>query len=120
MREKVIQLYMNICFFLKTSYKFFEINLTDIKSSPYVRQLMICVATAICTWVISLISVSMIALMLTKLGKVMSWYARPAWLFFLYICPTVTISMTFLLHMGKRQRQVSSKFKLKLINLILN
>lgn len=77
----------------------------EVKSSMYVKQLMFCVTAVIFSWVISMISVSMIALVLTKLGKVMSWYARPAWLFFLYVCPTVTVSMTFLLYIGKRQRQ---------------
>ena len=53
-----------------------------------------------------MISVTIIALLLTKLGKVMSWYARPAWLFFLYVCPTVAVSMTFFISIGTRQRKV--------------
>lgn len=67
---------------------------------------MICIITVICSWIICMISVTMIALLLTKLDKVMSWYARPAWLFFLYVCPTVAVSMSFFLYMGAKQRKV--------------
>ncbi|XP_014236089.1 endoplasmic reticulum metallopeptidase 1-like [Trichogramma pretiosum] len=78
----------------------------DIKKSVYIKQLVVCVTTIICSWIISMISVTMIALLFTKLGKVMSWYARPAWLFFLYICPTVAISMMFFLFMSARQKKI--------------
>ncbi|XP_058797320.1 endoplasmic reticulum metallopeptidase 1-like [Phymastichus coffea] len=77
----------------------------DIKRSAYIKQLIICIAIVICSWIISMISVTIIALLLTKLGKVMSWYARPAWLFFLYVCPTVAVSMTFFLFMAARQKK---------------
>ncbi|XP_043284842.1 endoplasmic reticulum metallopeptidase 1-like [Venturia canescens] len=77
----------------------------DVKSMTYMKQILICSCAVIGSWLISMVSATFIALVLTKLGKVMSWYARPAWLFFLYICPTVATSMILFLYMGGRQKQ---------------
>lgn len=73
------------------------------------RHVTMCIGIVIISWLASLLSCTLIALILTKLGKVMSWYARPAWLFFLYICPTTSVSMIVFLHIGSRQRKVSDK-----------
>ncbi|KAG7189889.1 hypothetical protein KM043_006060 [Ampulex compressa] len=81
----------------------------DLKKSAYLKHLLICVGTIIASWLLSMLSCTLIALLLTKLGKVMSWYARPAWLFFLYVCPTVFASMTLFQTVGSWQRkEVSS------------
>ncbi|XP_011497152.1 PREDICTED: endoplasmic reticulum metallopeptidase 1-like [Ceratosolen solmsi marchali] len=77
----------------------------DVKKSRYTKELIICIVIIICSWIISMIFMTIIALIFTKLGKVMSWYARPAWLFFLYVCPTIAISMIFFILMGARQKQ---------------
>ncbi|XP_015591672.1 endoplasmic reticulum metallopeptidase 1-like, partial [Cephus cinctus] len=76
----------------------------EVKSSMYVKQLMICMATLIGSWLASMFTVTLIGLILTEFGKVMSWYARPAWLLFLYVCPTVFVSMLSLISMATRQR----------------
>lgn len=81
----------------------------NIKRWTYMRHVIMCVGIIIVSWLASMFSCTLIALILTKLGKVMSWYARPAWLFFLYICPTTFVSMIVFLHIGSRQRkEVSS------------
>ncbi|XP_043257384.1 endoplasmic reticulum metallopeptidase 1-like [Colletes gigas] len=77
----------------------------DVKRSIYLKHLLLCLGAITVSWLVCIISCTLIALVLTKLGKVMSWYARPAWLFFLYVCPTIFVSMMFFLFMGSRQRK---------------
>ncbi|XP_043797337.1 endoplasmic reticulum metallopeptidase 1-like isoform X2 [Apis laboriosa] len=77
----------------------------DTKKSIYLKHLLLCTGAIIVSWLVSILSCTLIALILTKLGKVMSWYARPAWLFFLYVVPTIFISMTFFLFIGSRQKK---------------
>nr|XP_012141016.1 PREDICTED: endoplasmic reticulum metallopeptidase 1-like [Megachile rotundata]XP_012141017.1 PREDICTED: endoplasmic reticulum metallopeptidase 1-like [Megachile rotundata]XP_012141018.1 PREDICTED: endoplasmic reticulum metallopeptidase 1-like [Megachile rotundata]XP_012141019.1 PREDICTED: endoplasmic reticulum metallopeptidase 1-like [Megachile rotundata] len=77
----------------------------DAKRSIYLKHLVLCIGAIIISWLVSILSCTLIALILTKLGKVMSWYARPAWLFFLYVCPTIFVSMTFFSYVGSRQKK---------------
>ncbi|XP_017763460.1 PREDICTED: endoplasmic reticulum metallopeptidase 1-like [Eufriesea mexicana] len=77
----------------------------DVKRSVYLKHLLLCTGAIIVSWLVSILSCTLIALVLTKLGKVMSWYARPAWLFFLYVVPTIFVSMTFFLFVGSRQKK---------------
>ncbi|XP_076761618.1 endoplasmic reticulum metallopeptidase 1 [Xylocopa sonorina] len=77
----------------------------DVKNSIYLQHLLLCIGTIIVSWLISILSCTLIAIVLTKLGKVMSWYARPAWLFFLYVVPTIFVSMTFFLYVGSHQKK---------------
>lgn len=79
---------------------------SDVKRSVYLKHLLLCTGAIIVSWLVSILSCTLIALVLTKLGKVMSWYARPAWLFFLYVVPTIFVSMTFFLFVGSRQKKV--------------
>lgn len=91
--------------FFKSSDKNF--NILELKTSTYLKQILICVSIICASWIISMMSVTFIALILTKLEKVMSWYARPAWLFFLYVCPTLAVSMLCFLYAANRQKQVN-------------
>ncbi|XP_034950352.1 endoplasmic reticulum metallopeptidase 1-like [Chelonus insularis] len=77
----------------------------ELKPTAYLKHLATCIGVICISWAISIICVTSIALILTKLGKVMSWYARPAWLFFLYVCPTIAVSMNWFLYVGNRQRK---------------
>uniref|UniRef100_A0A0C9PTF3 FXNA-like protease n=1 Tax=Fopius arisanus TaxID=64838 RepID=A0A0C9PTF3_9HYME len=77
----------------------------ELKSYTYILQVFVCIGIILSSWLISLFSVTFIALVFTKLGKVMSWYARPAWLFFLYVCPTVSISMLWFMFAARYQRK---------------
>ncbi|XP_020289760.1 endoplasmic reticulum metallopeptidase 1-like [Pseudomyrmex gracilis] len=77
----------------------------NLKKAMYMKYMTMCVGVIVLSWLASMFFCSLIALFLTKVGKVMSWYARPAWLFFLYVCPTVFVSMTVFLLIGSRQRK---------------
>ncbi|XP_043512200.1 endoplasmic reticulum metallopeptidase 1-like [Frieseomelitta varia] len=77
----------------------------DVKKPMYLKHLLLCTGAIVVSWMVSIFSCTLIALILTKLGKVMSWYARPAWLFFLYVVPTIFVSMTFFLFLGSRQKK---------------
>ncbi|XP_032686560.1 endoplasmic reticulum metallopeptidase 1-like isoform X3 [Odontomachus brunneus] len=81
----------------------------NIKRSVYAKHVAICVGAIIASWMVSSSSCTLVALTLTKLGKVMSWYARPAWLFFLYVCPTTFMSMIVFLYVGSRQEKHSHR-----------
>ncbi|XP_046828607.1 endoplasmic reticulum metallopeptidase 1-like isoform X1 [Vespa crabro] len=77
----------------------------DAKKFTYLKNVLMCIAIIISSWLLSSFTCTAIALTLTKLGKVMSWYVRPAWLFFLYVCPTVFMSMILFLYVGTRQKK---------------
>ena len=77
----------------------------DVKRLIYLKHLLLCIGAIIVLWLVSMLSCTLIAIVLTKLGKVMSWYARPAWLFFLYVCPTIFVSMMFFLYIGSCQKK---------------
>lgn len=93
---------------------------TEINISTYLKQILICTGVIFASWLISMVSVTFIALVLTKLGKVMSWYARPAWLFFLYICPTIAASMLWFLYAAGRQKNVSGTISIQIIMISIN
>lgn len=77
----------------------------NIKKWMYMKHVLMCIGVIVISWLVSMFSCTLIALFLTKLGKVMSWYARPAWLFFLYVCPTIFVSMIIFLQVGSRQKK---------------
>ncbi|XP_063977133.1 endoplasmic reticulum metallopeptidase 1-like [Diachasmimorpha longicaudata] len=77
----------------------------DLKYYSYTRQVVLSIGVILSSWLISMISMTLIALVLTKLGKVMSWYSRPAWLFFLYVCPTMSTSMLWFMFAGSYQKK---------------
>ncbi|XP_043681351.1 endoplasmic reticulum metallopeptidase 1-like isoform X1 [Vespula pensylvanica] len=77
----------------------------DAKKFTYLKHLLMCIAVIVSSWLLSSFTCTAIALTLTKLGKVMSWYVRPAWLFFLYVCPTVFMSMILFLYVGTQQKK---------------
>lgn len=64
--------------------------------------------TAIIGTIIACVIVSiLIALLLNQLGRTMSWFARPIWLFFLYVIPTLVTSMGILLIHSKKVHKVN-------------
>jgi hypothetical protein len=80
----------------------------DMEYMVYVRQLAISSSVAIGSLLLILLANLLIALTLTALGRSMSWFSRPLWIFFLYICPTLFIPMALLLLVSRWQRSVSS------------
>lgn len=48
-----------------------------------------------------------IALSLNALDRTMSWFARPIWIFFLYIVPTFLVSMGVIYIHAKYRHKVS-------------
>jgi len=74
----------------------------------YVRQLAISCSVGIGSLLLILLANLLIALTLTTLGRSMSWYARPVWIIFLYICPTLFVPMALLLQVSHWQKSVSN------------
>lgn len=58
------------------------------------------------SWVLSVVSTVVIASFLNGLGRTMSWYARPLWVFFLYVIPTLLVSMASVLIHAKYYNKV--------------
>lgn len=52
----------------------------------------------------------LVAACLTALGRTMSWFARPLWIFFLYVIPTLLVSMAVLLLHAKFYQKVAECF----------
>ncbi|XP_044264233.1 endoplasmic reticulum metallopeptidase 1-like isoform X5 [Tribolium madens] len=69
----------------------------DLTTRQYFVKLSGCMSIIVGSWIASIITSLLIALCLNALGRTMSWYARPLWIFFLYIIPTLLISMAVLL-----------------------
>jgi len=80
----------------------------DMEYMVYVRQLVISSSVAIGSLLLILLTNLLIALTVTALGHSMSWFSRPVWIFFLYICPTLYVPMTLLLLVSHWQRSVSN------------
>ncbi|XP_065226091.1 endoplasmic reticulum metallopeptidase 1-like isoform X2 [Planococcus citri] len=57
----------------------------------YTKGLTWGVCSILFSWIITLVSVMVIAFLITLLNRPLSWYARPQWIFFLYIIPTFII-----------------------------
>ncbi|XP_018563035.1 endoplasmic reticulum metallopeptidase 1 isoform X1 [Anoplophora glabripennis] len=77
-----------------------DVEVTDsIKKRQYIRKLVGCMFVVVISWVLSVVSTVVIASFLNGLGRTMSWYARPLWIYFLYVIPTLLVSMaSVLLH----------------------
>ncbi|XP_021931492.1 endoplasmic reticulum metallopeptidase 1-like [Zootermopsis nevadensis] len=80
----------------------------DMEYAAYVRQLAISSSVAIGSLLLILLANLLIALTLTALGRSMSWFARPVWIFFLYICPTLFVPMVLVLVVSRWQRSMAT------------
>ncbi|XP_015836953.1 endoplasmic reticulum metallopeptidase 1 isoform X4 [Tribolium castaneum] len=69
----------------------------DLTTRQYFVKLSGCMSIIVGSWVASIITSLLIAVCLNALGRTMSWYARPLWIFFLYVIPTLLVSMAVLL-----------------------
>ncbi|CAH0550191.1 unnamed protein product [Brassicogethes aeneus] len=77
-----------------------EAEVTDsLKQRQFNKKLLGCVVIVFVSWLLSVLTAVGLAGILNGLGRTMSWYARPMWAFFLYVIPTILVSMaTILLH----------------------
>lgn len=74
----------------------------DLAYRQYFLKLVNCMAAALGTFVASLLACLLVALCLNALERTMSWYARPIWVFFLYVIPTMLVCIgTIYLHAKK-------------------
>ncbi|KAJ8969459.1 hypothetical protein NQ317_008791 [Molorchus minor] len=73
-----------------------EIN-DGVKKEQYLKKLSGCMFAALASWVFSTMTTLIVASLLNGLGRTMSWYARPLWLFFLYVIPTLLALMASIL-----------------------
>lgn len=65
----------------------------------YATKICSCIGAILLSWLFSLLFAAGTAGCLVGLGRTMSWYARPYWAFFLYVIPTLVISLfTILIH----------------------
>jgi hypothetical protein len=87
----------------------------DMECAVYVRQLTISSSAAIGSFLLILLANLLTALTLTALDRSMSWFARPVWIFFLYICPTLIVPMALLLLVSRWQRSVSNNHAVKCV-----
>jgi len=72
----------------------------------YYKELLRSTGIQIIAWIISLITCILIAILLSILGRTMSWYAKPIWICFLYVLPILSVSMAVINHFGKKQKKV--------------
>ncbi|RZB38929.1 endoplasmic reticulum metallopeptidase 1-like, partial [Asbolus verrucosus] len=78
----------------------------DLTTRQYFRKLSGCMSIIVASWIASIVAAVLVAACLTALGRTMSWYARPFWLFFLYVIPTLLVSMAVLLLHAKYYQKV--------------
>lgn len=72
----------------------------------YGKQLTRCILGIFVSWLSALVTTLMIAMALNLLGRTMSWFARPVWIFFLYVCPTILVPMIVLLFHSRQLKKV--------------
>ncbi|XP_055690265.1 endoplasmic reticulum metallopeptidase 1-like isoform X2 [Lutzomyia longipalpis] len=75
--------------------------------TTYYAAMMKAIGVQCFGWVLAFACCLTIALSLTVLGRTMSWYARPIWIYFLYVLPTLSVSMAVVHHFGVRQLKKS-------------
>ncbi|XP_077299515.1 endoplasmic reticulum metallopeptidase 1-like [Arctopsyche grandis] len=86
------------------------LNIVSAKKRAYIdpRTYMNCLQKACffmaASWVITVVSCCGLAMLLTSLGRAMSWYARPFWLYTLYVLQVVSIPAICLLIVTTKQR----------------
>ncbi|CAH1280027.1 unnamed protein product [Diabrotica balteata] len=93
----------SVIFSLYSIYgNFRSAEVTDgLKRKKYTKKLVGCMLAVFLSWIISVISTLGVAALINCLGRTMSWYARPLWIFFLYVIPTLVISMATVLYHAK-------------------
>lgn len=65
----------------------------------YVLKVSYNIMATLGSWLLGIAGAGGVAMVLTGLDRTMSWYGRPMWLFFLYVIPSVLVTMcTLLLH----------------------
>lgn len=80
-----------------------------ISNAKYVQKLAQCIGIIWSLQIAALLVSISIALLLNGLGRTMSWYARPLWVFFLYIVPTMlTLMVGILFHSRYSQKDIVS------------
>lgn len=80
------------------------------KSNHY-RKLLRCLIGVVLSWFVVVVVVVSIAVALNVLGRTMAWFARPLWIFFLYICPTLLVSFVFIRNYSRGLSQVCDVYK---------
>ncbi|CAH0380645.1 unnamed protein product [Bemisia tabaci] len=81
----------------------------NVTSSQYVRLMCLSSLIIILTGVVALFFTTSIALGLSALNRAMSWFSRPAWLFFLYLIPVfVTLLSSTMIFSKKIRKEVSN------------
>lgn len=76
---------------------------------------MFCVLVILSWWLLSLVCTAVIAASLTLVNRAMSWYSRPVWILFLYIVPSVLVSLIVVLLAAKKLKRVSCFIQLTLL-----
>lgn len=77
-----------------------------IDEKRYIKKLTQCMIVILGTVLCCIIVCLLVALLLNQLGRTMSWYARPIWILFLYVIPTVVTSMSIILFHSKKYHKV--------------
>lgn len=77
-----------------------------ISKKQYLKQLLACAGVVLQSWLLTLLAAITIALSLTALGRTLSWYARPVWIIFLYVLPSLMVPMLFLLYKSQKQCKI--------------
>ncbi|XP_050315595.1 endoplasmic reticulum metallopeptidase 1-like isoform X2 [Anthonomus grandis grandis] len=72
-----------------------------VSSKIYLNKLTCCMGIILLSWALCVLFNLGTAAYLTGLGRTMSWYARPYWIFFLYVVPTLVISLVTILQHAK-------------------
>lgn len=79
------------------------------------KKLLGCMCFVFLSWLASVVSTLSIAFFLESMGRTMSWYARPLWVFFLYVIPTLVVSMLAILLHAKLYNKVKQGFLIVLV-----
>ncbi|XP_050400942.1 endoplasmic reticulum metallopeptidase 1 [Patella vulgata] len=90
----ILNLGISSLFLLTIFRKIVGYNSSEIKGFVYVRELVMAVIFLLLSWTLIIITCVVIALLLTMLGREMSWFTNTLNLIWLYILPSITIVLT--------------------------
>ncbi|XP_066909236.1 endoplasmic reticulum metallopeptidase 1-like isoform X2 [Halyomorpha halys] len=76
--------------FSENSGTFYRI-IPDYRKSSYYSHLLLVSGITVCSWALAVLFVFLYSQILIALDRCMSWYAKPAWILFLYGIPAIWI-----------------------------
>ncbi|XP_050425475.1 endoplasmic reticulum metallopeptidase 1-like [Adelges cooleyi] len=75
---------------------------TGYTAKDYFKSLLKCSGLSLLIWLVTLGTIALLSLCIVLFGCCLSWFSQPAWLFFLYIIPTMLVPLLVYVLFGQK------------------